>query len=156
MVRYTTYIQVFAIMWRKSSVRTHFSSFVLLSCIEAWHSRRDNHPQVQISFFAFTWWFTNIFSISFFFQTQCCVKPQYIKLLRQNVGSMMFVRSQCIMLTSKTKKKEQWGFVMNTEIWNQCYRWQLQASLSSVSNLSPFVGSSFFNIVARYWEILVP
>lgn len=28
----------------------------------------NNHPQVHISFFAFTWWFTNIFSISSFFK----------------------------------------------------------------------------------------
>lgn len=56
------------------------------------------------------------------------------------------------MLTYKTKKEEQWGFVMNTEIWNQCYGWQLQACVTSVSNLFPFVVVDFFNIVVQFWE----
>lgn len=61
------------------------------------------------------------------------------------------------MLTYKTKKKEQWGFVMNTEIWNPCYRWQLQTSITSVSNLFPFVVVDFFFILLHsIEEILAP
>lgn len=78
------------------------------------------------------------------FQTQSYVKPQYIKLIKENFVSIMCVRFQCVMLTYEIKKKEQWGFVMNTEIWNQCYGWQLQSSLTSVSNLFPFVVGFLF------------
>lgn len=48
-----------------------------------------------------------IFSVSTPFQTQSYVKPQYIKLIKEHFVSVVFVRFQCMMLTYKTKKKEQ-------------------------------------------------
>ena len=114
---YTTSIQALAIMWMKSSIRTHCfffrSSFLHVGIV-----KRQSHPQVHISFFAFTY-DLQIFLVSAPF-SQSYVKTQCIKFLKENFVGMMSVRSQCIMLTSKTKKKEQWGFVMNAEIWNQC------------------------------------
>lgn len=91
------------------------------------------------------------------FQMQSYVTPQYINLIKESLVRAAFVTCQRVMLTYTAKKKEQWGFVMDKEIRNEGYRWQLPAPLTSVSSLFPFVGgglgsfSVFHMVLRRSW-----
>ena len=95
-----------------------------------------------------------IFSINSFFKHKSGVKPQYIKVIKEKFVSIMFVRFQCIMLTYKTQKKEQWGFVDE----HRKLKSVLRMTAAGFSNFSfqfiPFCCRwfFFFNIVAQSWE----